>query len=414
MERALVLSIAAPPRMGSTGCSGGVSRASLSLVDCPAMNEGPKLPKASMHAPPAAPEKLIAFATRAADKILLAVLRRLFLVNEAPTAEGDFERLVERLQRYVAPEVLAEPERLLAPPPTLPKLHVVRRGPLTRRRREVGIDEHLRFDTPYRPLDADYAREYADYPELDTAHLWSWRHIDPAPATLLLTHGWGVGQWWIHRHEYDVSYLFHELGLDVYFYLAPFHGRRTPSQARLGGQLHPSSDLVRTNEAFIQTAIELQTINSIILGRNPAPLGMMGSSLGGYTSALLASIDERLDFVIPVLPPASMAHLLWDHGGEEALRARAEALGMTRERFHHFWSLHSPLSHQPKVAWERRLIVTGLGDTLVTADHTRELWEHWDRPRHFRFAGGHAWQLQRRRYHREVGRFLRDIGVIAG
>jgi hypothetical protein len=59
------------------------------------------------------------------------------------------------------------------------------------------------------------------------------------------------------------------------------------------------------------------------------------------------------------------------------------------------------------------MIVTGLGDTLVTAEHTRALWEHWDRPRHFRFAGGHAWQIQRGRYHREVGRFLRDIGVLA-
>ena len=38
----------------------------------------------------------------------------------------------------------------------------------------------------------------------------------------------------------------------------------------------------------------------------------MGSSLGGYTSAWMASIDDRLDFVIPILPPASMAHVLWD------------------------------------------------------------------------------------------------------
>jgi hypothetical protein len=218
----------------------------------------------------------------------------------------------------------------------------------------------------------------------------------------------------MHRHEYDVPYLFHQLGIDVYFYVAPFHGRRTPSQALLGGQLHPSSDLVRTNEAFIQTATELRSLISAILQRNGAPLGMMGSSLGGYTSALMASIDDRLDFVIPVLPPASMAHILWDHGRQDELRTRAEELGMTRERFHHLWSLHSPLSYTPKVPWERRLIITGLGDTVVTADHTRDLWEHWGRPRHFRFAWGHAGQLQRERYHREVGRFLRDIGVVSG
>ena len=379
------------------------------------MGENTRLPVPSMHAPPAVPEKLVAFATRGADKILLAVLRRLFMANEAPTDPARFEQISQRLQRYVDPELLANPEQLLAPAP-IPKPHVVRRKPLIRtvrgRRREVGIDEELSFATPYTPLDPDYAREYATYPEIAQTHVWSWRHRTPAPVTLLLTHGWGVGQWFIHKREYDVPYLFHELGLDVYFYQAPFHGRRTPKQAMVGGQLHPSSDLIRTNEAFIQTAIELRTIISMILERNPAPLGMMGSSLGGYTSALLASLDERLDFVIPVLPPASMAHLLWDHGDHEGLRERAEALGMTRELFHHYWSLHSPLTHRPKVPWARRMIVTGLGDTIVTADHTRDLWEHWDRPRHFRFAGGHAWQLQRERYHREIGAFLADIGVI--
>jgi hypothetical protein len=376
------------------------------------MNERSNLPVASMHAPPARTEKLIALATRTADKLLLAAMRRLFLTNQPTTDDGEFERAVERLQRYIEPEVLADPERLLAPLTDPAQLKVVQRRPLVRRGREVGIDEHLRFATPYQPHDADYALEYADYPELGHAHVHAWRHIDPAPVTLLLTHGWGVGHWWMHRYEYDVPYLFHRLGLDVYFYVAPFHGHRTPSQALLGGQLHPSSDLVRTNEAFIQTATELRSLISAILARNDAPLGMMGSSLGGYTSALLASIDERLDFVIPIMPPASMAHLLWDHGGRDELRKRAEQLGMSRDRFHHFWSMHSPLSHQPKVPWSRRLIVTGLGDTVVTADHTRDLWEHWDRPRHFRFAGGHAWQVQRERYHREIGRFLRELGLV--
>jgi predicted alpha/beta-hydrolase family hydrolase len=376
------------------------------------MNERSEFPVASMYAPPATSEKLIALATRTADKLLLAAMRRLFLANEPTTDDDGFERAVARLQRYIEPDVLADPERLLAPLVQPAKLRPVQRRPLYRRGREVGIDEQLRFATPYQPHDADYTLEYETYPELSHAHVHAWRHIDPAPVTLLLTHGWGVGHWWMHRYEFDVSYLFHRLGLDIYFYVAPFHGRRTPRQARLGGQLHPSSDLVRTNEAFIQTATELRSLISAILERNQAPLGMMGSSLGGYTSALLASIDDRLDFVIPVMPPASMAHLLWDHGRDDELRKRAEQLGMTRDRFHHFWSMHSPLSHQPKVPWSRRLIITGLGDTVVTADHTRDLWEHWERPRNFRFAGGHAWQVQRERYHREVERFLRDLGLV--
>lgn len=375
--------------------------------------ELPRLPVASMHAPPAVPDKLIALTTRLADKILLVALRHLFLrAGGGAQRPEEFERTVERLQPYLDPALLARPDQLLAPPTELPRIETVQRRALRRGRLEVGSQEHLSFATPYAPLDPEYAQEFSSYPEVARTHVWSWRHREPAVATILLTHGWGVGAWWMHRFEYDVPRLFHELGLDVYFYLAPFHERRTPGHVRLSGSLHPSSDLVRTNEAFIQTAIELRTIISLILERNPAPLGMMGSSLGGYTSALLASIDERLSFVIPVLPPGSMAHLLWDHAAGDGLRAQAEELGLTRELFHQFWALHSPLSYAPKVPWERRMIVTGLGDTLVTADHTRELWEHWDRPRHFRFPGGHAFQLEARRYRKEIGIFLRDIGVV--
>lgn len=366
-----------------------------------------------MLAPPATSEKLIALAARGADRILLAALSRLFLGQRAPVDPVEFSRLIERLDRYIAPELLVDPDRLMPAPERAPRLIIrdqqrlraLGRGP-------VGYDEHASFATPYRPLDPEYAREYAGYPELDTVHLWSWRHREPARATILLTHGWGVGQWWMHRFEYDVPYLFHELGLDVYFYLAPFHGQRTPAAARFGGELHPSPNLIRTNEAFIQTVIELRAVISAILARNQAPLGMMGSSLGGYTSALLASLDDRLDFVIPVMPPASMAHLLWDHGGGLELQRRAESLGLTRERFHEFWALHSPLSHAPKLAWDRRMIVTALGDTLVTPEHTLPLWEHWGRPRQFRFPGGHAWQLRAKLYHREIGRFLRDLALI--
>jgi hypothetical protein len=370
-----------------------------------------------MLPPPATPERLIAFLAGGADRIVLAALSRLFLGQRTPTTVDQFARVVERLARYTAPELLADPDRLMPAPERAPRLSILEQKPLRplrRARAHVGFDEHAAFQTPYRPLDREYADEYAGYPELDTVHLWSWRHREPARASVLLTHGWGVGPWWMHRLEYDVPYLFHRLGLDVYFYLAPFHGRRTPAAARFGGELHPSPNLIRTNEAFVQTAIELRAVISAILARNGAPLGMMGSSLGGYTSALLASLDDRLDFVIPVMPPASMAHLLWDHSGGVEMRKRAEQLGLTRDSFHEFWALHSPLSHTPKLPRERRMIVTALGDTLVTAEHTRPLWEHWGRPRHFRFPGGHAWQLRAKLYHREIGRFLREIGVLEG
>ena len=60
-----------------------------------------------MLAPPATSEKLIALAARGADRILLAALSRLFLGQRAPVDPVEFSRLIERLDRYIAPELLS-------------------------------------------------------------------------------------------------------------------------------------------------------------------------------------------------------------------------------------------------------------------------------------------------------------------
>src|SRR5690606_17883983 len=152
-----------------------------------------------------------------------------------------------------------------------------------------------------------------------------------AAASILVTHGWGVGHKRIHEYEFGIPFLFRELGLDVYYYVAPFHWVRRPSIARFSGELHPSPNLMRTNEAFIQTVKEIRSAISWIKAYNPGPLGMMGSSLGGYTTALVSSLDERIAFAVPVLPPSSLADLFWAQGERDPVRAKVEAAGMTVE-----------------------------------------------------------------------------------
>ncbi|MBL9106279.1 MAG: alpha/beta hydrolase family protein [Myxococcales bacterium] len=343
-----------------------------------------------------------------ADLLMRSGLRRLIQRHDpGPLTADALDELLRELGRYNDPAVLADPDRLLAPPPV--KVELVARA---HRRLRGGQASHYTFASPYRPLHPGYAEEYARYDRVDRVHVHAWEHAHPAPASIVLVHGWAVGARRLHEIEFSVPLLFHRLGLDVYFYVHPFHGERTPSQARFGGQLHPSTDLVRTNEGFIQTCQELRTLLSLIGERRGNPIGMMGSSLGGYTSALIASLDPRLAFVVPIMAPASLAELFWDHGGHDPRRAAAEAAGMTRARFHQAWALHSPLTYQPKVPWERRMIVGAGGDALVTPRHVDVLWEHWQRPRRFTFFGGHILQVGRRAYVHELGRFLGELGLV--
>lgn len=352
--------------------------------------------------------RLATWIGRYGDDVVRRLLRGLYLKGGVPyMTREELERAMALLRVYTDPAVLADPDRLLAPPVRLPSVRARWRRPV-----RGGMHSHLCFDTPYRPVHRLYAAEYRRYDNLDTVHLFSWTHARPAAGTILLTHGWGVGHKVIHEHEFGIEHLFRRLGLDVYFYVMPFHSLRRPSRTRFSGELHPSPNLMRTNETFIQKVQELRTALRYIKAQNPAPLGMMGSSLGGYTTALLASLESSLDFAVPVLPPASLAELFWSQGKGDPVLDGVEAMGMTRERFVQAWALHSPLSYQPKVPWRGRFIIGAAGDNLVTPQHTDLLWNHWGRPRRFAFAGGHVLQVYRADYHRELGRFLADFGVV--
>lgn len=376
-------------------------------LDAPLERRAPDTPL--QRTPPSEPGRLgraLSFATSGLDHVMLNAARSFFALRMPRFAAAEIASEIGRLGLYTDPETLADPERLLYAPP-----HPIEFTPARQRRIRGGTFSHLRARTPYEPIHPEYAAEYARYDRLSTVHLYAWRHETPAPASILLTHGWGAGNRLLHQIEFGVRNLFENLGLDVYFYVAPFHGRRRPSGSLVSGELHPSGDLLRTNEAFIQTVRELRGILSFILDHNRAPVGMMGSSLGGYTSALIASIDPRLSFAIPVLPPASLADVFWRQAGQR-IKDKLDRMGLNAELFRSAWALHSPLSYQPLVPWERRLIISAAGDALVPASQTEMLWEHWERPRHFRFSGAHLLQVGLRDYHREIGRFLRGCGVL--
>lgn len=351
------------------------------------------------------PERLATWAGAHVDGWVRRALRALFLRNGMPyLSEAELEQNLSMLACYCD---LEASEALFEIPYRVPTLKVHGRRPVL-----GGMQAHFSFPSPYLPIHPLYASEFRRYDRLETVHLFAWQHARPAPVSLLVTHGWGLGSKRLHALEFGIDFLFRELGLDVYYYVAPFHWIRKPKLAKFSGELHPSPNLMRTNEAFIQTVVELRSAIGVIKRHNDAPLGMMGSSLGGYTTALLASVDDRLDYAVPVLPPGSLADLFWEHGDGDRFRAQVESMGMTLEHLRHAWSLHSPMSYEPKVPWKGRMLVSAVGDRLVTDKHVDMLWEHWGRPRRHRFAGGHILQVYRGRYQRALARLLADLDYI--
>ncbi len=249
---------------------------------------------------------------------------------------------------------------------------------------------------------ADVAERYLGYAENRVAAARLFLHRGrPRPAVLLL-HGYRAGQWAVEERVWPIEWLF-DKGLDVVLPVLPFHAVRAPR----GGPVFPGSDPRITNEGFRQSVFDLRALAGHLLARGAPGFGAMGMSLGGYSTSLLATVEDRLSFAVPMIPLASIAHLARSLG-----RFTGDA-GEQRAQFEGLEAAHravSPLARPSRVDPGRVLVLAAEGDRITPIDHARWLADHFGAPLHV-FPGGHILQFGRADAFRAVGRMLGRLGL---
>ncbi|MCG3133318.1 MAG: hypothetical protein HMLKMBBP_00452 [Planctomycetes bacterium] len=86
-----------------------------------------------------------------------------------------------------------------------------------------------------------------------------------------------------------------ETGIQALHMELPFQGQRTP-KGRMTGELTFSEDLRQNEETFVQAAQDVSRAVSWLVAErkvDPARIGLMGTSLGGFVSGCLYGMDDR-------------------------------------------------------------------------------------------------------------------------
>jgi pimeloyl-ACP methyl ester carboxylesterase len=342
--------------------------------------------------------------TRAGSVVDGAVLHFIerAMAREAAAPPRDAGTMLASLgETYGRAEHFERPDTYFIPPP-----------PARMRARHVedlpggGALVDLAWPSAHVPFLADYREEFAAHAENGAAYARWWRSARPR-TTIVLLHGWGGGPWFLESRAFPVDY-FRKLGLDVILFQLPFHGLRTPRGTR-SGQLFPSPHVVRTNESFAQAISDLRALHTWLLEQDVPAIGLSGMSLGGYTTALYASLVKDVAFAAPMIPAVSIAELMWRHGDATAARRRAVAAGVTQALLEAVFRVHAPLERQPLVPRDRRFIIAGRGDRITPPDQAEKLWRHWEQPTLHWFPGGHLAQVGRGDAFRAMGKWLRGI-----
>jgi pimeloyl-ACP methyl ester carboxylesterase len=224
------------------------------------------------------------------------------------------------------------------------------------------------------------------------------------PAVILV-HGYMSGQWAIEERAWPIRWL-NRRGLDVALTVLPFHGVRARPEG--GAPPFPGADPRFTNEGFRQAVADLRVLITLLEGRGATSVGMMGMSLGGYTTALMATVHEGLAFAVPLIPLSSLADFARDQGrlgtGEKAQAQHAALEAANR--------VVSPFARPSRIAPERVLVVGAEADRVTPISHAERVAAHLRAPL-LRVGGGHLVQTWRAEAFRAVKGMLRNVGVLA-
>jgi pimeloyl-ACP methyl ester carboxylesterase len=203
---------------------------------------------------------------------------------------------------------------------------------------------------------------------------------------------------------------FYRSGYDVLLVTLPFHGRRAEKYSPFSGYGYFAHGFAGFAEAMAQAVHDFRSVIDYLEFTGVDRIALTGMSLGGYTSALIACVDDRIQAVIPNVPvvtPEKTADEWFP--ANQMVRLRNVIASTDQELSSAAGMYHSPLNYLPLVPKDRRLIIAGLGDRLAPPEQAELLWEHWDRCAFHWFPGNHILHVSQPDYLRRMTRFMRDF-----
>jgi pimeloyl-ACP methyl ester carboxylesterase len=279
---------------------------------------------------------------------------------------------IDRLSAYEGldlAELFPEPERL-------PRVRSRTRWSLP------GFDnEDLFFSSLHDPIEPRFKERY--HARSRRFHTVYARRVRPKGTEdrprLLYIHGYMQPETVVEELTL-LSGMARALDMEVVHLQPPYHGRRTPRGSPYGGERFWTADVVRSFEAMRQTLLDARTLLSIMLDESPAPVGVMGLSLGGAFSAVLSCLEPRFDFSVPFIAHMDMGALLRDAPVLGAMRKDLAAFGWTWREFGDFFDSIGWDELRPVIPRERILLFAAEKDRFFDAAVVEEMWRRWNQP----------------------------------
>ena len=256
--------------------------------------------------------------------------------------------------------------------------------PRFRNERVLGIEyEHLSFESEYEPSEVEPGRDrWLSRTANREGHAYVLRHPGQPRPWMVCINGAGTGYPITDVPSFKKAY--HErFGLNLLIPVLPLHGPR-----RISMIPRQFSDVAEIIHLEAQAMWDIRRLISWIRAEGGTKIGVGGLSLGGYTTALLTTLESNLECAIAGIPPSDFGKLMFRHLDRSTVRAYG-AVGLDEGRVGTALRVVSPLAVPTLLSADRLAIFAGIADQIVPPDQVRALAEHWGEPRCEWYQGGH-------------------------
>jgi dienelactone hydrolase len=295
------------------------------------------------------------------------------------------------------------------PAPTeLPRVSSRRANPLAEWIAHGTVD-NIAFASSFRPVNPTMREQWQALAANNIVRAQHWRHDDGPRPTLCVIHGFMGSSYLLNGLFFSLPW-YYRSGYDVLLYTLPFHGRRAEKFSPFSGFGYFAGGLSGFAEAMGQAVHDFRSIVDYLRHTGVQRIALTGISLGGYTSALLGTVEDRLEAVIPNCPVVTPATMFDEWFPANTLvRLGLRLSNISRDELNAGLSYHGPLNYQPLIPKDRRMIITGLGDRMAPPGQAEMLWQHWDHCALHWFPGSHLLHVSQLDYLRRMTRFLQDF-----
>ncbi|OBJ00033.1 S9 family peptidase [Mycobacterium sp. 1465703.0] len=272
-----------------------------------------------------------------------------------------------------------------------------------------GTVDNIAFPSSFTAINPAMRKQWSAWRSNNTVRAQHWRHDDGPRPTLCVIHGF-MGSSYLANGRFFALPWYYRSGYDVLMYTLPFHGKRAEKYSPFSGFGYFAGGLSGFAEAMAQAVHDFRSIIDYLRHTGVDRIALTGISLGGYTSALVASVDDRLEAVIPNCPVVTPATLFDEWFPANMLvRLGLRLSDISPDDLAAGLAYHCPLNYQPLVPRDRRMIITGLGDRMAPPEHAVKLWRHWDECALHWFPGSHVMHVSQLDYLRRMTAFLQQV-----